>query len=159
MTLHPEIRVRPATRADLKLVARMNKELIEDEGHRNPMTVDQLEQRAAGFMDESGWRIDLFEQAGSVVGYATWKLEDDNTEPSGKRVYLRQFYVALESRGGGVGRQALNALMGREFPADTRVLLEVMQSNPGGQQFWSRMGFAPYSHLLESRSVNSPRSK
>lgn len=151
----PQLKIRPATRADLKLLARMNRELIEDEGHRNPMTLDQLEQRAAGFMDDGSWRIDLFERAGGVVGYATWKLEDDNTEPSGKRVYLRQFYVTRESRGGGIGRQALDALMSGAFPNDTRVLLEVMESNPGGQQFWSRMGFAPYSYWLERRSANS----
>jgi len=41
---------RPATLDDCALLARLNHELIRDEGHRNPMTVPQLEQRMRGWI-------------------------------------------------------------------------------------------------------------
>ena len=34
--------IHPANEADLPLLAQMNKRLIEDEGSRNPMSLDQL---------------------------------------------------------------------------------------------------------------------
>jgi GNAT superfamily N-acetyltransferase len=143
--------LRPAEDADVPAVARMNRELIEDEGHRNPMTVADLEQRARGFLREGGWRVDLILSGGATVGFATWREEDDITEPSGRRVYLRQFYICRSARGGGLGRRAFEALMAA-FPADTRILLEVLSSNPGGQAFWARMGFSPYALFVERRS-------
>lgn len=43
-----EFWIRKATIDDLKLLSQMNKELIEDEGSRNPMTLVQLEDRFLG---------------------------------------------------------------------------------------------------------------
>ena len=42
--------VRPANEADLLLLAQMNKRLIEDEGSRNPMSLDQLADRMRGWL-------------------------------------------------------------------------------------------------------------
>ena len=138
------ITLRAAIGADMPQVARMNLELIEDEGHRNPMNLPQLEARARGFLrDGSGWHIDLVERDGHVIGFATWREEEDLTEASGRRIYLRQFYIARQARGEGTGRRAFERLISDRFPADTRILLEVLHSNPGGQAFWERMGFAP----------------
>jgi GNAT superfamily N-acetyltransferase len=130
----------------------MNRELIEDEGHRNPMTVAQLEERARRFLAQDGYRIDLFEENDRIVGFVTWRQEDDVTEKSGWCIHLRQFYVARDARGGGIGRRTVELLMSSRFPKGARVVLEVMQANPGGQAFWSRMGFAPYSMLVERRT-------
>ncbi|MGA0542201.1 GNAT family N-acetyltransferase [Neotabrizicola sp. VNH66] len=152
------ITLRPATEADLPDIARMNRDLINDEGHRNPMTVTELEERARGFLREGGWHIDLFLSQGATAGFATWREEADITEPSGRRVYLRQFYICRDARGGGLGRRAFEALMDH-FPADTRILLEVLHSNPGGQAFWARMGFGPYAHFVERRSPGAPSTR
>ncbi|WAC27536.1 GNAT family N-acetyltransferase [Ancylobacter sp. SL191] len=147
--------LRPAEPADLPLIARMNRALILDEGHRNPMTLDQLEERARGFLASADWRIDLIEQAGCIAGFATWRWEEDIAEPSGQRIYLRQFFIAQEARGAGVGRRAFELLMAERFPAGARILLEVLHSNPKGQAFWARMGFGPYAVHLERRSGQS----
>jgi len=42
---------RIATQNDIPPLAKMNGQLIEDEGHRNPMSLDELEQRMAGRLD------------------------------------------------------------------------------------------------------------
>lgn len=144
--------LRPATTTDLPLIAHMNHELIRDEGHRNPMTVAQLEERARGFLASADWRIEIIEQAGHVAGFATWRWEEDLAEPSRQRIYLRQFFIAREARGGGLGRRAFALLMAERFPPDARILLEVLHSNPNGQAFWARMGFSPYAMYLERRA-------
>ncbi|MCM2477291.1 GNAT family N-acetyltransferase [Rhizobium sp. CG5] len=146
------ITLRRASEADLLRIASMNRELIQDEGHRNPMTLVQLEDRAREFLCKGDWYIDLLETDGKVAGFATWREEDDITELSGKRIYLRQFYIARDVRGGGMGRRAFEALMSQRFPPDSRILLEVLHSNPGGQEFWAKMDFTPYSQLVERRS-------
>ncbi|MCO6187612.1 GNAT family N-acetyltransferase [Rhizobium sp. L1K21] len=153
-TFH-KLDIRPATVADLPEIAAMNRELIIDEGHRNPMTLSQLEERARGFMESGEWHIDLLDIDGRTAGFATWREQHDITEKSGESVYLRQFYISRDMRGGGVGRKAFDTLVSDRFPANIRVVLEVMQSNPGGQAFWSRMGFVPYASTLERRCDES----
>lgn len=152
MTAPPIPVLRTATPADLPAIARMNRALIEDEGHRNPMTLDQLEDRARGFLASPDWHVEMIEQDGRVAGYATWRWEDDIAEPSGQRIYLRQFFIAREARGGGLGRRAFALLMRERFPPDARILLEVLHSNPNVQAFWARMGFSPYAIHLERRA-------
>lgn len=145
--------LRAATAADLPAIARMNRALIEDEGHRNPMTLDQLQARAQGFLASPDWHVDLIEQDGRIAGYATWRWESDIAEPSGQRIYLRQFFIAREARGAGLGRRAFALLMHERFPPGARILLEVLHSNPTGQAFWARMGFEPYAVHLERRAA------
>lgn len=50
--------LRQATSEDAGLLARMNKHLIEDEGHRNPMNLSQLAERMRGFLSGE-YRADL----------------------------------------------------------------------------------------------------
>ncbi len=41
---------KPKDEADIQLLAEMNLQLIQDEGHRNPMTQAELEQRIQGWL-------------------------------------------------------------------------------------------------------------
>jgi len=50
--------VRVAGSDDVRLLAQMNKRLIEDEGSRNPMSTPELEQRMRGWLDH-GWNVSL----------------------------------------------------------------------------------------------------
>jgi hypothetical protein len=49
--------LRFAQEADLPALAQMNKALIEDEANRNPMSLEQLQQRLAGWLrgEEGDW--------------------------------------------------------------------------------------------------------
>jgi DNA-binding GntR family transcriptional regulator/predicted acetyltransferase len=140
---------------DFPLLARMNRELADDEGHRNPMSVAEMEARFHRFVEEEGWSVDLFLLGDEIVGYATYRREVDPTNPGGDRVFLRQFYIARHYRRDGMGQAAFEALSTTRFRAGDRVVLEVIENNPGGRVFWLRTGFTPYSSLLEY-SVPAP---
>jgi len=64
--LRARLTFRPATLDDCGLLAELNHQLIQDEGHRNPMTVPQLEQRMQGFI-QGEYRAVIFEDGGEVV--------------------------------------------------------------------------------------------
>ena len=79
----------PATQADLPLLAEMNKRLIDDEGSRNPMTVNELRERMQGWL-RTDWQIRLFsDEAENIIGYAVYQLRPDDYFLEMKIVYLR----------------------------------------------------------------------
>ncbi|MER8480611.1 GNAT family N-acetyltransferase [Mesorhizobium sp. M1163] len=143
------IEIRRATAEDFDKLAMLNRELIEDEKHRNPMTVPELKERFLRLVNCENWMVDLFSQNGEIVGFATHRFEPDNAEPSGERIYLRQFYISRQHRRSGIGRSALELLIQSRFNDNERIFLEVVETNPGGKAFWSRMGFVPYSTIME----------
>jgi len=149
MGASPQLDIRPCAAADLDLLARMNRELIEDEGHRNPMTLPELKERFERFLSHEGWSVDVVIEAGEIAGFATHRYEPDNAEPSGMRVHLRQFYIVRSKRRSGIGQRALELLIRTRFKEGDRIFLEVIQTNPGGKAFWSRTGFAPYGTIME----------
>lgn len=48
-----DILIRKAAESDAWILAQMNKALIHDEGSRNPMTIQQVEERMRGWLDQS----------------------------------------------------------------------------------------------------------
>lgn len=149
LSLQGRIKVRQHQREDLGLLARMNRELADDEGHRNPMTVAQLEERFKRFIDQEGWSVDLFALDDEIIGYATHRYEADLAEPSGRRIYLRQFYIVRHRRRGGAGHVAFDELVRARFQPGERIYLEVIENNPGGKVFWLRTGFTAYGTIME----------
>jgi ribosomal protein S18 acetylase RimI-like enzyme len=147
--LQGTIQIRRATIEDFDDLAMLNRELIEDEKHRNPMTVSELKERFIRLVNSENWMVDLFSQHGQIVGFATYRFEQDNAEPSGERIYLRHFYISRQHRRSGMGRSALALLIQSRFNDKSRIFLEVLQTNPGGKAFWSRTGFVPYSTIME----------
>ena len=136
-----DLRVRPATVADVSLLAELNRQLIQDEGHRNPMTLPELAERMRGFL-AGEYRVHLFELDGEAVAYALWR--DD-----GDAIYLRQFFVDRAHRRAGVGRAAIRLLFDEVFPGNKRVTVDVLIGNDGGRRFWEAVGFRRYALTLE----------
>ena len=93
---------RRATSSDCALLAELNHQLIRDEGHRNKMTVPELEQRMKGWL-ASEYAAMLFENDGEVVAYALYREQPEE-------IYLRQLFVARNRRRKGVGREAVKIL-------------------------------------------------
>jgi GNAT superfamily N-acetyltransferase len=140
------LQYRPATLADVRLLAEMNAALIRDEAHRNRMTVEQLAERMAGFLT-AGYEAVIFEREGQgAVGYALYQREPD-------WVYLRQFYVTPECRRRGIGRAALAWLRTNAWADSPRIRLEVLTGNSAGIAFWRAVGFADYCLTLELERV------
>jgi GNAT superfamily N-acetyltransferase len=139
------MRYRPAISADAPLLAAMNYRLIRDEGHRNPMSLDQLEQRMRSWL-AGEYQAILFEDDTGAAGYALFKREPE-------WVYLRQFFVVPERRRAGVGRTAIHWLLKEAWPDALRVRLDVLVNNPAGLAFWRSVGFADYCITMEKNGT------
>jgi GNAT superfamily N-acetyltransferase len=136
------VRWRFATLDDARLLATLNQQLIEDEGHRNPMHVDQLELRMRGWLT-TDYRAVLFQGDSEILAYALFRDLD------GGGVYLRHFFVARNVRRHGVGGQAIQLFHDEVLAPGTRIAVEVLTSNHGGRSFWSALGFREYAVTLE----------
>lgn len=136
---------RVATHEDVSNLARMNRLLIQDEGHRNPMSLAELEKRMLGWL-EVEYQAALFEESGRALGYALYRFDEE-------WVYLRQFFIEREERRKGIGRAAFEWLLENPWKASSRVRLEVLCENLAGQGFWKALGFEVYALTLEKENI------
>src|SRR5262245_48763733 len=133
---------RPATLADCALLAQLNHQLIQDEGHRNRMPVSKLEQRMRSWLSGGGYRAAIYEDGGEVVGYALYcELPED--------IYLRQLFVVRHRRRQGVGRRAVEILRTQIWPRTKRLTVDVLVTNEPAVAFWRAVGYTDYSLTLE----------
>jgi predicted acetyltransferase len=132
---------RRATLDDGALLAELNHQLIRDEGHRNRMTVPELEQRMKGWL-ASEYAAMLFENDGEVVAYALYREQPEE-------IYLRQFFVARNRRRQGIGRQTVEILRSKIWPKNKRLTVEVLVQNEAAVAFWRAVGYKDYCLTLE----------
>jgi predicted acetyltransferase len=143
---------RRAALGDCALLAELNHQLIRDEGHRNSMTVPELEQRMKSWLT-SEYAAVIFEFDGAVVAYAVYAEQPE-------KIYLRQLFVVRNRRRQGIGRWAMEILRSKIWPADKRLTVEVLVRNPAATAFWRAMGYRDYSLMLEVMPVvESPELK
>jgi len=135
------LKFRPATLEDCPRLAEMNRQLIVDEGHRNPMNLSQLEERMRGWL-AGEYRAFIGEAAGEPVVYALFR--EQVTE-----LYLRQLFVARHYRRRGIGREMLQFLRSEVWPRNKRLTVEVLVANGAAMSFWRAVGYRDYSLLLE----------
>jgi GNAT superfamily N-acetyltransferase len=133
---------RRALPSDVALLAQMNADLIRDEGHSNPMTAEQLEERMREWLAGEYSAI-LFEQDHQVVAYALYR---DN---EGRGIYLRQFFVLGALRRRGLGRQAIAILKTDILEKGTRIAVDVLTRNSRALSFWHAVGFTDYAVTLD----------
>ncbi len=132
---------RQATADDCPLLAQLNYQLIRDEGHRNRMTVPELEQRMRGWLAGEYTAI-VFEDAGQVVAYALFREQAEE-------IYLRQLFVVRHLRRRGIGRQAVQILRSEIWHKIKRLTVDVLVTNKEAVAFWRAIGYADYSLTLE----------
>lgn len=139
---------REATEADVPLLARMNRRLIEDEGSPNPMSLEQLQSRMEGWLRD-GWQVLLFDAEAGCVGYTLFQQRRDDYLPEKPVIYVRHFFIESEHRGSGLGSRIFSLLKEQRFPRPCTVVLEVLATNPRGLHFWESQGFQPYCTTLK----------
>ena len=131
---------RRASESNLPLLAEWNHQLIRDEGHRNPMSVDQLAERM------KQWQQGEYEAvvflSDEPVGYALFK-------PGKEAIYLRQFFVRRDRRRAGIGRAAFSILRKQIWPGGVRLTVDVLSQNQAGIAFWRSVGYRDYCLTLE----------
>jgi GNAT superfamily N-acetyltransferase len=102
--------IRPTTETDLPILAQMNRCPIEDEGSRNPMSVQELQHRMCEWL-HGDWKVELFvDDKDSIVGYAVYQFRSDIYDPCKVVAYLRQLYIERERRSKGLGSRAVKTL-------------------------------------------------
>ena len=136
-----QITFRRATRDDCARLAELNHQLIRDEGHRNPMTVPELEQRMKGWL-ASGYTAMIFEDGGEVVAYVLYREQPEE-------IYLRQLFVMRDRRRQGIGRKAVEILRTKIWPKHKRLTVEVLVHNTAAIAFWRAMGYQDYCLTME----------
>lgn len=139
--------LRPATLADAPLLGAMNRQLADDEQSRNSLAVPALTARMEKWLSED-WQAVVIENHAQPIGYALFQIGHDYYDASIPEVYIRQFFIAREQRGQGVGRQAFDTLLAKIFPPGAHVHLDVLATNPRGARFWDSLGFQAYSTAL-----------
>jgi len=132
---------RRATLNDCALLAELNHQLIRDEGHRNRMTVPELEQRMRGWL-ASDYAAVIFEDANEVVAYALYREQSEE-------IYLRQLFVVGSRRRQGIGRQAFGILRFQIWPTTKRLTVDVLVQNSAAIAFWRALGYTDYCLTLE----------
>lgn len=123
--------VTAASGDDFDLLAELNRQLIEDEKHDNPMNTEQLKERMKLLL-EGEYRAYLFTESGEVKGYA---LVHHGRNP----LYLRQFFICRNSRRQGYGRAAFPTLAA--FLGTSRLDIDVLYWNERARSFWKSLGF------------------
>ena len=132
---------RRATAEDCPLLAKLNHQLIRDEGHRNRMTVPELEGRMKDWLAKEYVAI-VFEDAGEVVAYALYREQQEE-------IYLRQLFVVRRRRRQGIGRRALHILRSEIWPKTKRLTVDVLVQNEQAIAFWRAVGYRDYCLTLE----------
>jgi predicted acetyltransferase len=130
-----------ATLADCRALAELNHQLIRDEGHRNPMTVPELDQRMRSWL-AGEYRAVIFEADGGIVAYALFREEPEE-------IYLRQLFVVRHKRRQGVGRKSVEMLRSQIWPRNKRLMVEVLVANTNAVAFWRAVGYRDYALRLE----------
>ncbi len=134
---------REAVESDAPMLARINRQLIEDEWGGGGMSLERLEAPVRRWLSEGEYRALLFREHGETVAYALVSVEDDDS------AYIRHFFVLPAHRGGGVGRRAVTTLLREVIPPAARITLDVLASNRAGHGFWRSVGFRDYAIRME----------
>jgi GNAT superfamily N-acetyltransferase len=135
------ITYRMATEEDCPRLAELNHQLIRDEGHRNRMTLPELEERMRGWIAHE-YRAVIFEDDTEIVAHALFREQP-------QEIYLRQFFVVAHRRRQGIGQRAIETLRKQVWPANKRLTVAALTSNTAAVHFWRSVGFQNYALSLE----------
>ena len=130
-----------AKEADVPWLARMNQELIRDEGHRNKMSVPDLERRMSDFL-RNEYDAVIVSNSHSDIGYALYRQNPE-------WLYLRQIFVTEKMRCIGIGRRMIEWLRDNPWKEYKIIRTDVLVGNIAGIDFWKAAGFREYCITME----------
>ncbi len=136
-----ELKFRFATESDVPWLAKMNQELIRDEGHRNKMTLTELEQRMSDFLCNE-YNAVIAGLGRTDIGYALYRQDPE-------WLYLRQIFVIKSMRHKGFGRKFIEWLKNNQWKECKIIRTDVLVGNVTGIDFWKAVGFKEYCITLE----------
>ena len=139
-----ELKFRFAMESDVPWLAKMNLQLIHDEGHRNKMTLAELEQRMSGFLQKEYDAV-ITSLGLTDIGYALYRQDPE-------WLYLRQIFIKEEMRCKGFGSRFIEWLKNNPWKRCKRIRTDVLVDNIAGINFWKAVGFKEYCITLEAEN-------
>ena len=118
----------------------MNKQLIEDERHPNPMSVEALQDRMRDWLS-ADYVAFVVVEGGHPVAYCLYRDDGDH-------YYLRQLFVDRGRRRQGIATQLLDWMYERQW-GGKRVRLDVLAHNRDAIAFYQARGFRTAVHRME----------
>lgn len=137
-----ELKLKRASSIDIDILAQMNKQLIEDEGSLNPMSIFELKQRMDTWL-QTDYFADLIIANQKVIGYALYSFKQNQYDKNLKEVYLRQYFIGRKFRKLGLGLQGIKLFKEERFKDVNSIEIDVLESNIIGKNFWIKAGFKP----------------
>lgn len=141
------ITLETATLDDCSALAVMNRQLIDDEGDGNAMTVSELENRMRDWLQKGSYTGFLFKLDGETIGYALVDVSD---------LWMRHFFICREYRRQNYGRKAIGLLFG-QLEAE-EIGLSCLMCNAPGLAFWRGFNHEAYSMKFTIRRPNCERN-
>ncbi|WP_372573697.1 GNAT family N-acetyltransferase [Ruegeria jejuensis] len=131
--------IRPAAAADAPAVSALVNDMV-----RGSLTTFTVEERSPGRVAEQirqdGRRFLIAEEAGAVLGYATYKPFRDG--PGYRHTKEHSILLAPAAHGRGIGRGLMIRLEGIAAEDDVHVLVAgISSANPGAVGFHKALGF------------------
>lgn len=130
-----------AAECDVPWLAEMNRQLIRDEGHRNKMSLLELEQRMSDFL-RNEYEAVIVRSDQNDIGYALYRRDTE-------WLYLRQLFIMEPMRCQGIGRRFIKWLKKNPWKDCKRIRTDVLVNNPIGINFWKAVGFTEYCITME----------
>lgn len=147
----------------------MNAALIRAEGHRNPMSIRELESRTVAWLVADYRAVVFGLPEDAAAGYALFRQEPEF-------IYLRHLFIKSEHRRKGLGRASMALLWEEVWNRPNRVRIDVLTGNEAGRRFgkrwdsgntrspWKRTrrhprnpdGFRPGRYRLRTKKLRSP---
>ncbi|CAM3643738.1 GNAT family N-acetyltransferase [Deinococcus frigens] len=142
--------VRPATRADVPATLEIYNHAVLHTTASYDLAPASLETRVAWFdhKQEAGWPVLVLEQAGEVVGWATYG--PFRKKPGYAGTVEHSVYIRVGLRGAGLGRSLLTALIADATARGFHVMVGgVDAENAGSLAFHERLGFVQVAHFRQ----------
>jgi ribosomal-protein-alanine N-acetyltransferase len=124
--------IRKAEASEFAKLAELNKKLIEDEQHPNPMNVQQLAERMRDWL-QGEYSCYVAEEDEETIAYCLFR--DD-----GECYYLRQLFVERDHRRRGIATAFLDWMYNHVW-IDKKVRLDVLSHNQEAIAFYKAYGF------------------
>ena len=130
--LHGTVTVAKAGLGSAAELAHLNRQLIEDEGHPNPMTVAELTERMVNWL-RGDYECYVARRGGRTLGYCVYR-------ESPEYYYLRQLFVVRDYRRRGTATRLLDWMYVPVWGAKP-VRLDVFTHNTDAVAFYRAYGF------------------
>ncbi|TCS42071.1 GNAT family N-acetyltransferase [Reinekea marinisedimentorum] len=124
-----------------KPLALLNAELIQDEGHSNSMTLQQLEERMIDWLDSGQYQCYAIMHRSLPVAYCLCRTEAES-------LYIRQLFTLRNYRKRGLAKKLLDYVEAHAGPAQI-LRLEVLATNKAAIKFYQKLGYKLYAHTFE----------